>query len=45
MTLTLNGFELASGSIRNHEPETLVKAFEIVGYGRDEVIKKFGGHV
>jgi aspartyl-tRNA synthetase len=41
--LTLNGFELASGSIRNHEPETLVKAFEIVGYGRDEVIKKFGG--
>jgi aspartyl-tRNA synthetase len=41
--LTLNGYELASGSIRNHEPETLIKAFEIVGYGRDEVIKKFGG--
>ncbi len=41
--LTLNGFELASGSIRNHEPETMVKAFEKVGYGRDEVIKKFGG--
>lgn len=41
--LTLNGFELASGSIRNHEPETLVKAFEVIGYGRDEVIKKFGG--
>jgi len=41
--LTLNGFELASGSIRNHEPETLVKAFEIVGYNRNEVIKKFGG--
>lgn len=41
--LVLNGFELASGSIRNHEPETLVKAFEIVGYGRDEVVKKFGG--
>jgi len=41
--LTLNGFELASGSIRNHEPETLVKAFEIVGYGREEVLKKFGG--
>ena len=41
--LTLNGFELASGSIRNHEPETLVKAFEIVGYDRNEVIKKFGG--
>ncbi len=41
--LTLNGFELASGSIRNHEPETMVKAFEKVGYGRDEVLKKFGG--
>ncbi len=41
--LTLNGFELASGSIRNHEPETLVKAFEIVGYTRDTVLKKFGG--
>ena len=41
--LVLNGFELASGSIRNHEPETMVKAFEKVGYGREEVIKKFGG--
>jgi len=41
--LTLNGFELASGSIRNHEPETLVKAFERIGYHREEVIKKFGG--
>ncbi|MFA7301226.1 MAG: aspartate--tRNA ligase [Candidatus Shapirobacteria bacterium] len=41
--LVLNGYELASGSIRNHEPETMVKAFEKVGYGRDEVIKKFGG--
>lgn len=41
--LTLNGFELASGSIRNHEPETLVKAFEKIGYGREEVLKKFGG--
>ncbi len=41
--LTLNGFELASGSIRNHEPETLVKAFEKVGYSRNEVIKRFGG--
>ncbi len=41
--LTLNGFEIASGSIRNHEPETLVKAFEVLGYGRDEILKKFGG--
>ena len=41
--LTLNGFEMASGSIRNHEPETLVKAFEKIGYGRAEVLEKFGG--
>jgi len=41
--LVLNGFELASGSIRNHEPETLVKAFAVVGYGKKEVIKRFGG--
>ncbi len=41
--LVLNGFELASGSIRNHEPETLVKAFSIVGYGKKEVVKRFGG--
>lgn len=41
--LVLNGYELASGSIRNHEPETLVKAFEKIGYGREEVLKKFGG--
>lgn len=41
--LALNGYELASGSIRNHDPEVLVKAFETVGYDRDEVIKRFGG--
>jgi aspartyl-tRNA synthetase len=41
--LSLNGYEILSGSIRNHDPEVLVKAFEVVGYGRDEVIKRFGG--
>lgn len=41
--LACNGFELLSGSIRNHEPETLVKAFETIGYTRDEVMKRFGG--
>lgn len=40
--LVLNGYELASGSIRNHEPETLIKAFEILGYSKDVVTKKFG---
>ena len=38
-----NGYELGSGAIRNHDPETMYKAFEIVGYGRDIVEKKFGG--
>ena len=41
--LACNGYELLSGSIRNHEPETLVKAFETIGYTRDEVLKRFGG--
>ncbi len=41
--LALNGYEMLSGSIRNHEPETLVKAFETIGYSRDEVLKRFGG--
>lgn len=40
--LVANGYELASGGIRNHEPETLIKAFEIVGYDRSEVEKRFG---
>ncbi len=40
--LVLNGYELASGSIRNHEPDTLIKAFEVLGYSKETVIKKFG---
>jgi aspartyl-tRNA synthetase len=38
-----NGYELASGGIRNHRPETMVKAFEIAGYGEETVIERFGG--
>jgi aspartyl-tRNA synthetase len=38
-----NGFELASGGIRNHRPEAMVKAFEIAGYGEKDVIERFGG--
>ena len=38
-----NGVELSSGAIRNHLPEVMYKAFEIAGYGRDEVEKGFGG--
>ncbi len=37
----LNGVELASGAVRNHSPEIMVKAFEIAGYTRDVVENKF----
>ncbi len=38
-----NGFELASGAIRNHRPEIMEKAFAIAGYGKDVLEKEFGG--
>ena len=38
-----NGYELASGGVRNHRPEAMVKAFEIAGYGEETVIERFGG--
>ena len=41
--ITCNGFEIASGGIRNHKPEAMVKAFEIAGYGESDVIERFGG--
>ena len=41
--LVCNGYEIASGSIRNHKPETMVKAFEIVGLSKDDVEREFGG--
>ncbi len=43
--LACNGYELVSGAIRNHKPEIMFKAFELAGYGRDEVEKRFGGMV
>jgi aspartyl-tRNA synthetase len=43
--LACNGYELVSGGIRNHKPEIMFKAFELAGYGRDEVEKRFGGMV
>lgn len=43
--LSCNGYELVSGAIRNHRPEIMFKAFEIAGYGADEVRKRFGGMV
>ncbi|MET0742717.1 MAG: aspartate--tRNA ligase [Microvirga sp.] len=41
--MVCNGFEMASGSIRNHRPDRMVKAFEIAGYGESEVMERFGG--
>ncbi len=38
-----NGVELSSGAIRNHLPEVMVKAFEIVGYSAQEVEERFSG--
>ena len=37
-----NGYEVASGAVRNHDPEIMVKAFEIAGYPEEEVEKRFG---
>ncbi|WP_421762461.1 aspartate--tRNA ligase [Devosia sp.] len=38
-----NGFEIASGSIRNQQPDTMVKAFELVGLSKQDVEDRFGG--
>ncbi len=37
-----NGYELASGGIRNHRPDAMVKAFEIAGYSENDVVERFG---
>ena len=39
--LVCNGIELSSGAVRNHDPEVMVKAFEMVRLGKDEVKAKF----
>ncbi|WP_173931427.1 aspartate--tRNA ligase [Chelativorans sp. Marseille-P2723] len=41
--LVCNGFEIASGGIRNHLPDVMVRAFEIVGFDRQTVEERFGG--
>jgi aspartyl-tRNA synthetase len=41
--IVCNGVELSSGAIRNHRPDVMLRAFEIAGYGREEVEKRFGG--
>ena len=39
--LVCNGIELSSGAVRNHDPEIMIKAFEIAGYTREHIEKKF----
>ena len=41
--IVCNGVELSSGAIRNHRPDIMLRAFEIAGYGPDEVERRFGG--
>lgn len=41
--LVCNGFEIASGGIRNHKPDTMIKAFEIAGLSKEVVEDRFGG--
>jgi aspartyl-tRNA synthetase len=41
--IVCNGIELSSGAIRNHDPDVMLKAFEIAGYGRNETEVKFAG--
>lgn len=41
--IVCNGIELSSGAIRNHEPEIMLKAFEIAGYARETTEEAFGG--
>ncbi len=43
--IVCNGIELSSGAIRNHRPEIMYKAFEIVGYDQSVVDQKFGGMI
>ena len=40
--LVCNGYEAMSGAVRNHDPEIMVKAFEIAGYTEEDVKNRFG---
>jgi aspartyl-tRNA synthetase len=41
--IVCNGIELSSGAIRNHRPDIMLRAFELAGYGPEEVEARFGG--
>ncbi len=40
--MVCNGYEIASGAVRNHNPEVMIKAFEIAGYSEEDVKERFG---
>jgi len=40
--LVINGLEMASGAVRNHDPKIMIKAFEIAGYTEEDVKNRFG---
>ena len=39
--IVCNGIELSSGAVRNHDPEIMIKAFEIAGYTEEEIMNRF----
>ena len=39
--IVCNGIELSSGAVRNHDPEIMIKAFEIAGYTKEDIEKRF----
>lgn len=39
--IVCNGIELSSGAVRNHDPEIMIKAFEIAGYSEEEIKTRF----
>ncbi len=39
--IVCNGIELSSGAVRNHDPEVMIKAFELAGYTKEHIEKKF----
>jgi len=41
--MVMNGYEICSGAVRNHNPEIMYKVFNILGYGHEYVEKHFGG--
>ena len=41
--MVMNGYEICSGAVRNHNPEIMYKVFDILGYGHEYVEKRFGG--